>query len=54
MTIDRASFEMLFLEKLPHLESFLRSPSCLWLRLRVSVYYVVTHFQHVVEIHVDR
>jgi putative heme iron utilization protein len=50
---ERPAFERVFLDKHPHLESFVRSPSCVPLRLRVSVYLVVTHFQHVVEIHVD-
>jgi putative heme iron utilization protein len=51
---ERAGFEGLFLAKHPHLESFVRSPSCVPLRLRVSVYMVVTRFQHVIELHVDR
>ena len=50
---DRPELEMLFLAKHPHLESFLRSPSCVFLRLQVSVYMVVTRFQHVVELHID-
>lgn len=50
---DRPAFEALFLAKHPHLESFVRSPSCVPLRLRVSVYVVVTGFQQVVELHVD-
>ena len=50
---ERAEFEALFLAKHPHLESFIRSPSCVSLRLRVSVYMVVTRFQHVVELHID-
>lgn len=50
---ERPDFERLFLAKHPHLESFVRSPSCVLLRLRVSVYMVVTHFQHVIELHID-
>ena len=50
---ERAEFERLFLSKHPHLESFVRSPSCISLRLRVSVYMVATHFQHVIELHID-
>ena len=49
-----ADFDRIFLAKLPHLESFVHSPSCVRLRLRVSTYMVVTHFQHVIELHVDR
>lgn len=50
---DRASFETVFLTRHPHLEAFVKSPSCVPLRLRVSVYHVVTRFQHVVELHLD-
>jgi hypothetical protein len=50
---ERAEFERLFLGKHPHLESFVRSPSCVSLRLRVSVYMIATHFQHVIELHID-
>ncbi|UCF69373.1 MAG: pyridoxamine 5'-phosphate oxidase family protein [Acidobacteriota bacterium] len=48
-----ADFDRVFLAKHPHLESFVHSPSCVRLRLRVSVFMVVTHFQHVVELHLD-
>ena len=50
---DLAEFDRMFLEKLPHLESFVASPSCVRLRLRVTTYMVVTHFQHVIELHID-
>jgi hypothetical protein len=50
---DRPAFEALFTAKHPHLESFVRSPSSALLRLRVSVYMVVTRFQHVIELHFD-
>lgn len=49
----RADFDRIFLAKHPHLESFVHSPSCVALRLRVSVYMVVTHFQHVIELHIE-
>jgi hypothetical protein len=49
---ERPEFERVFLAKHPHLESFVRSPSCVPLRLRVSVYMVVTRFQHVIELHI--
>jgi hypothetical protein len=49
----RAEFEQVFLAKHPHLESFVRSPSCVLLQLRVSVYMVVTRFQHVIELHFE-
>ena len=50
---DRSEFERLYLAKHPQLESFVRSPSCIRLRLRVSVYMVVARFQHVIELHLD-
>ena len=50
---ERPDFERLYLARHPQLESFVRSPSCVTLRLRVSVYMVVTRFQHVIELHVD-
>ena len=51
---ERSEFDRIFLAKHPHLESFVRSPSCVPLRLRVSVYMVVAHFQHVIELHIDQ
>ena len=51
---DRSEFQRIFLAKHPHLADFVRSPSCAMLRLRVTVYYVVTQFQHVIELHLDR
>ncbi|MGD8439255.1 MAG: pyridoxamine 5'-phosphate oxidase family protein [Holophagae bacterium] len=50
---QRPEFDRVFLAKHPHLDSFVRSPSCVPLRLRVSVYMVVTRFQHVIELHFD-
>ncbi len=50
---DRAEFERLYLAKHPQLEAFVRSPSCIQLRLKVSVYMVVAQFQHVLELHID-
>lgn len=41
-----------YLAKHPHLEEFVSSPNCAFLRIRVETYYVVTRFQNVVEIHV--
>ncbi len=50
---DRGRFDEVFLSKHPHLESFVNSPSCAALRMRVSVYMVVSRFQHVIELHVE-
>jgi putative heme iron utilization protein len=50
---EGSEFDRVFLAKHPHLEAFVHSPSCARLRLGVSVYMVVTHFQHVIELHID-
>jgi len=50
---ERSEPERIFLAKHPQLESFVRSPSCRFLSLRVSVYMVVTRFQNVIELHID-
>jgi nitroimidazol reductase NimA-like FMN-containing flavoprotein (pyridoxamine 5'-phosphate oxidase superfamily) len=50
---EQAELEQLFLAKHPHLEGFIRAPSSVLLRLRVSVYMVVTQFQHVIELRID-
>lgn len=50
---ERPKLERLFIARHPYLESFIRSPSCALMRLRVSVYMVVTRFQHVIELRFD-
>ena len=50
---ERPELERIFLAKHPQLADFVRSPSCIFLRLRVSVYMVVTRFQQVIELHID-
>jgi nitroimidazol reductase NimA-like FMN-containing flavoprotein (pyridoxamine 5'-phosphate oxidase superfamily) len=50
---DRQMALTAYLVKHPHLEDFVSSPSCAFLRIRVETYYVVTRFQNVVEIHVQ-
>jgi putative heme iron utilization protein len=50
---ERPELERIFLAKQPQLEDFVHSPSCIFLRLRVSVYMVVTRFQQVIELHID-
>jgi len=44
-------FLAIYLNKHPHLEDFVASPSSALIKIRVEVYYVVTRFQNVVEIH---
>ena len=40
-----------YLAKHPHLDSFVNSPGCAFVQVDVDVYYVVSHFQSVVELH---
>jgi uncharacterized protein YhbP (UPF0306 family) len=41
----------LYLGKHPQLESFLSSPSCVFIRIDIKSFYVVERFQNVTEIH---
>ena len=41
-----------YLARHPHLEEFISSPSCAFLRISVDTYYVVSRFQKVIEVHV--
>ena len=41
----------LYLARHPHLEEFVTSPSCALLRVSVASYYLVSHFQEVMELH---
>jgi nitroimidazol reductase NimA-like FMN-containing flavoprotein (pyridoxamine 5'-phosphate oxidase superfamily) len=43
-----------YLAKHPHLAGFVASPGCVLVRVVVDTYYVVTHFQSVVELHMPR
>ena len=49
---EHAAALALYLEKHPHLESFVTAPTCALLQVDVGTYYVVDRFQHVVEWHV--
>jgi nitroimidazol reductase NimA-like FMN-containing flavoprotein (pyridoxamine 5'-phosphate oxidase superfamily) len=40
-----------FLAKHPHLTSFVASPGCAFVSVVVDTYYVVTHFESVMELH---
>ncbi len=40
-----------YLAKHPHLEDFVRSPTCALVRVFVESYYMVKNFQHVTELH---
>ncbi len=43
-----------YLAKHPHLASFVASPGCAIVKVDIDAYYVVTHFQSVVELHMPR
>ncbi|UCF94512.1 MAG: pyridoxamine 5'-phosphate oxidase family protein [Desulfobacterales bacterium] len=43
-----------YLEKHPHLEDFVRSPSCALVRVSAQSYFMVQNFQNVMELHVNR
>ena len=43
-----------FVAKHPHLEKFVASPGCAIVKVEVDTYYVVTHIQSVVELHMPR
>jgi len=42
----------LYLAKHPHLREFVHSPTCALCEIRVQTFFVVTRFQHVLEVHV--
>ena len=51
---DREKHLDLYLRKHPHLEEFVSSPSCAFIKIRVDRYYIVSRFQNVMEIHVEK
>jgi nitroimidazol reductase NimA-like FMN-containing flavoprotein (pyridoxamine 5'-phosphate oxidase superfamily) len=42
-----------YLAKHPHLEDFVRSPTCALVRVSVDSYYLVKNFQNVMELHLE-
>ena len=42
-----------YLAKHPHLEDFVRSPTCALVRVSVDSYYMVKNFQNVTELHLE-
>lgn len=50
--IERERLTALFLVKHPHLEDFLRAPTCALIRIHVQCYYLVSRFQNVMELHI--
>lgn len=48
---EREALQGVFLARHPQLKSFVRAPTCALVRVQVEVYYLVSSFQQVVEIH---
>jgi nitroimidazol reductase NimA-like FMN-containing flavoprotein (pyridoxamine 5'-phosphate oxidase superfamily) len=48
---ERQRYLKLYLDKLPHLSGFVESPTCALILVKVSSYYLVEHFQKVIEFH---
>jgi nitroimidazol reductase NimA-like FMN-containing flavoprotein (pyridoxamine 5'-phosphate oxidase superfamily) len=43
-----------YLKKHPHLEDFVRSPSCALIRVSAKSYFIVQNFQNVMELHLNQ
>ena len=50
--MDRGRYLAIYLGKHPHLEEFVKAPSCALIRVRVDSYNLVSRFQKVMELHV--
>ena len=50
---ERESILEQYLTKHPYLEEFVRSPSCVLVRVAVDSYYLVKNFQNVMELHLE-
>jgi nitroimidazol reductase NimA-like FMN-containing flavoprotein (pyridoxamine 5'-phosphate oxidase superfamily) len=50
---QRAAALELYLAKHPHLRDFVSAPTCAFCEIRVQIYFVVTRFQNVVEVHIS-
>jgi nitroimidazol reductase NimA-like FMN-containing flavoprotein (pyridoxamine 5'-phosphate oxidase superfamily) len=48
---ERDHLVSLYLSKHPHLQEFVTSPTCAFLKVRVTTYYTVSRFQNVMELH---
>ena len=51
---ENDSFITLYLDKHPYLESFIKSPTCSWIRVDIASYYLVRRFQNVMELHLEQ
>ena len=50
---DSETIMIQYLAKHPHLEEFVRSPSCALVQVAVDSYYMVKNFQNVMELHLE-
>ena len=50
---EKERYAALYLAKHPHLEDFLRAPTCALIKIRVQCYYLVSRFQNVMELHIS-
>ena len=51
---ERDSLKKFFLQKHPYLEEFLDSPDCALFAMHVEKYIIVTRFQNVMELHLEK
>ncbi len=51
---EKERFQKLYLSKHPYLKEFVSSPTCALLKVEVETYYVVSRFQHVLELHIKK
>lgn len=51
---ERTRVLVRYLKKHPHLEEFVRSPTCALVRVQVKSYYMVRNFQNVMELRITR
>jgi general stress protein 26 len=49
---DKEQFLPYYLSKHPHLQDFIKAPSCALIRIAVKAYYLVIRFQQVMELHI--
>ena len=51
---ERQAVQAQYLEKHPHLEDFVQSPTCALIKVSVASYFMVQNFQNVMELHLDK
>ena len=51
---EREPYLELYLARHPHLQDFVRSPSCALVRVTARSYYLVKNFQNVMELHLSK